>query len=326
MSDLFTSLKSDLSSRRMLPLLGLAALALVGALAYVALAGKSGSSTPGAPLATTGHVAQVPGPAVSSAPANPNAAVSETTVGTHYQHGGKMRDPFAALKGKSHAPATTKSSVGSSGTSSASNTSSPSGGSSPTTSGNTGAPVNPGGTSTQPSESSPSTPSGTAVTLYHVDVSLQRLSEEGKPVGQPQTFTDVTTKQPLPSKSRAMVEPLVVIGEAQRVAFLLTSEAILHGSARCWPNGGDCEVIELKAGESEELQYLQPSGSVVAYRLSVTSIQKIGQTANTADVKDARPSVAGTKLIAKMHLSIPTSAQLGGSLGTIVGRRSDGRR
>lgn len=44
MNDLLLALKEDLSSRRMLPLLIAAGLALVGALAYVGLVAASGPS------------------------------------------------------------------------------------------------------------------------------------------------------------------------------------------------------------------------------------------------------------------------------------------
>lgn len=318
MSELLSSLKTDLTSRRMLPLLALAGLALLGAIAYVALGAKSSSSTLSVGTSTTTqHVASLPGPAVSSAPANPNAAVSETTVGSNYQHGGKVHDPFTPLKGKAGqaAASSAKSSGGgsgagpstSSGTSSGSSSSGTSSGGSSSSSGGSGG--------TPPSNENPST-SPTSISAYHIDVSLQRLSEEGQPVGKAQSFHDVIALQPLPSKHKALVEPEGVTGDGTGVAFVLVGEEIIHGKATCVPSAADCQDIDVKLKVPEELQYQEEDGTVVAYRLTVTKIEKVGGTASTASV---HPSAAGRALIARRHLTIPSSAAFDGQLGTIVG-------
>jgi hypothetical protein len=310
MSDLLAALKADLTSRRMLPLLGIAGLALLGALAYVALAAKSGSSTPShSTSAATQHAPTVPGPAVSSAPANPNAAVSETTVGEGYQHGGKMRNPFTPLKSPQSKAAKSVSKSSASTSSASGSSSPPSGDSSP-------APTS-GGSGTS-GEGSGSTPS-TSIALYHVDVSLQQLSEEGKPVGAAQVFHNISTLQPLPSKHKALVAPQGVTGKGQDAVFVLIKPAILHGSASCVPNAGNCQAIEVRLHDSEELQYQQGEGPVSAYRLTVTKIEKLGSSGASASAAAVRGSAAGNALIAKMHLSLPSSAAFGGPLGSIVG-------
>ncbi len=307
MSDLFAALKADLSSRRMLPLLGLAGLALLGALAYVALASKSGVSTPPHVSASTLRAPPVPGPVVSSAPANPNAAVSETTVGEGYQHGGKMRNPFTPLKSPSEsAKSASKSSAS---TSSAGESSSSSGGSAPTPSSG-GSEASGEGTSPSPSAS---------IALYHVDVTLQRLSEEGKPVGTAQVFHNISTLQPLPSKHKALVAAQAVADKGQDVVFVLMKPAILHGSASCVPNAGNCQAIEVRIHTAEELQYEQGEGTVSAYRLTVTKVEKFGSTSATASAASVHASAVGSALITKMHLSLPSSTAFGASLGAIVG-------
>lgn len=316
MSDLLSSLKADLTSRRMLPLLALAGLALLGAIAYVALGAKSGGSTSSAGASTPAqHVASLPGPAVSSAPANPNAAVSETTVGSGYQHGGKVHDPFTPLKGKSSSPAAASSSKPSgggsgAGPSTASGTSSPSSGGAPSSGESNGSS---GGS--RSSNENPS-PSPTAISAYHIDVSLQRLSEEGQPVGKAQSFRDVIALQPLPSKHKALVEPEGVTGDGTGVAFVLVGEEIIHGKASCVPSAADCQDIDVKLKVPEELQYQEADGTVVAFRLTVTKIEKLGSSASVASV---HPSAAGRALIARRHLTIPSSAAFGGELGTIEG-------
>lgn len=317
MSDLLSSLKADLTSRRMLPLLALAGLALLGAIAYVALGAKPSSSTPSVGTSTTTqHVASLPGPAVSSAPANPNAAVSETTVGSNYQHGGKVHDPFTPLKGKASqaAASSSKSSGGGSGASPSTSSGTSSGSSSGTSSdGSSNSSGGSGGT--PPSNENPSN-SPTSISAYHIDVSLQRLSEEGQPVGKAQVFRDVIALQPLPSKRKALVEPEGVTGDGTGVAFVLVGEEIIHGKATCVPSAADCQDIDVKLKAPEELQYQEEDGTVVAYRLTVTRIEKVGGTASTASV---HPSAAGRALIARRHLTIPSSAAFDGQLGTIVG-------
>ncbi|HEV7942846.1 MAG TPA: hypothetical protein VGP17_08615 [Solirubrobacteraceae bacterium] len=307
MSDLLASIKADLSSRRMLPLLGLAAIALLGAIAYVALGAKSGNPSPPSSASTNPqHVASLPGPALSSAPANPNAAVSETTVGAKYQHGGKTRNPFTPLKDKSsqsHSAATQSSSGSSpssgSSTGTGSGSSTPSGGSQPTSG---------GGSSTPPSSS---------ISSYHVDVALQQLSEEGNPVGKVQTFQDVAELRPLPSKHKALVEPTSVVGGGAEVAFILMRPEIIHGNGKCVPSAADCQAIDLKLHASEELQYQEEDGTVLVYRLTVTKIEKV--SGSSASAASAHSSAAGSALITRLHLTIPSSAAFGGSLGTIVG-------
>ena len=98
MIEFLQSLRSDLSSRRLLPFVALAAVALIAAVAY-AVTGGSGSSTP-KPVASlpsisvTGSASALP---VTVAPTNPNEAVSETPGGVRYQSEGATRDPFIPL-------------------------------------------------------------------------------------------------------------------------------------------------------------------------------------------------------------------------------------
>lgn len=323
MSELLDSLKADLTSRRMLPLLAIAALALIGALAYSALASKSSSSVPGtASRSTHAEVAPLPGPTVASAPANPNAAAAETTLGVSYQHKGKMRNPFAPLPGAkssegSSSTATSTSSGGSASSagSESSNGSEP-GSSSGSSSSEGSSSSSEGSGGAQESGSAGSTPPPSPIALYRLDVTLQRLSETGTPAGEPQIF-HLTHPQLLPSKHKPLLAPLVVTGKGTGVVFALLREAILHGEASCVPNAGDCQAIEVKLNQAEELQYLQEDGSVLAYLLTVTKIERVnGGSASAASV---HPSSAASRLIAKMHLSLPSSLAFDSRLGTIVG-------
>lgn len=316
MSDLLSSLKADLTSRRMLPVLIVAALALLGALAYIALAGKASAPASSEALAPA-HETPLPGPTVASAPANPNAAVSETTIGSSYQHKGAMRNPFTPLVAP--APATTGESSAGSGSSSSSSSGSSTG------EGSSGGSSSGGSTGTGGSEGSspggsPPPPSG-SIALYHVDLTLQQLDEAGKTVGQPQTFETVTHLQPLPSRHKALLAPVGVAENGKAVAFTLLREAILHGKAKCVPSPGDCQGFELRLHAGEELQFPQNDGSMLYYKLTITKIERVSVDGSAASAAAVKSSVAGKALIAHMHLSVPSSSAFAQQLGTIVGVR-----
>jgi hypothetical protein len=66
--------------------------------------------------------------------------------------------------------------------------------------------------------------------------------------------------------------------------FALSREAILKGPARCIPSAEQCEAIDLEAGQSEELTYLEPDGQSVPYELKVLTITKESSTASAASV------------------------------------------
>jgi hypothetical protein len=324
MSELLSSLKADLTSRRMLPVLIVAALALLGALAYVALAGKAGAP-PSSEASAPAHEAPLPGPAVASAPANPNAAVSETTIGSSFQHKGAMRNPFTPLVAP--LPVTSASTTGGSSASTGGSGSSGSSGSSSTGEGSSGGGASGGstGSGTGGSEGSgpggsPQPPSG-SIALYHVDLTLQQLNEAGEPVGQPQTFKNVTHLQPLPSKHKALLAPVGVTDSGKAVAFTLLREAILHGKARCVPSPEDCQGFELRLHAGEELQFPQNDGSMLYYKLTITKIERVSADGSAARAAAVKSSAAGKALIARMRLSVPSSSAFAEQLGTIVGVR-----
>ena len=93
MTEMLESIKSDLLSRRMLPLLIALAVVLVAAAAYALSAGGSGAASPPAPAPS----ASIPAPAsalrVAVAPANAHAAVAETPAGLHFQSQGRHARP-----------------------------------------------------------------------------------------------------------------------------------------------------------------------------------------------------------------------------------------
>lgn len=316
MNDLLQSIKADLTSRQMLPLLVLAVLGLIAAGGYALLGGSSPSAGAPAPRATSvsASVPPVEGPSVSGAPANPHAALAETTSGGWYQHGGKVHNPFKPLPTK-EAPG---GSGGQSATASGGGSSGSGGSAGNGSSGGSAAEGAPGGEgSAEGGEGSPGGGEGhpgtgeeipRALTLYKVSATLTKLDEEGKPTGAPQTFTEMIPVRALPSKKKPLLAFLGVAKDRTDAVFLLVEPAILHGSAKCVPSPSDCEGIELAAHKGEELQYLEANGEVVAYELRVTEVKSFaGSEVGAAAKASKRGSKGAAELIAKLHLTDSTA-------------------
>lgn len=274
MTEMLRSLKSDLLDRRLLPILVALALLLVGAIAYLVLAGGGGGEA-GSPVAAGPSPAPVsPGPslAVTQAPPNPHAAVAETTVGVRYQHKPGSHDPFAPLPTPKAKSAAINSSSSSSSTGAGAG--STSAGTSPSSSSG-GAPTTP----LQPS--APAQPKPKTKTVHRlvatVGVAFGTIPGPGQPA-QLVPYENVKQGEPLPSTDN----PLVVFAKLSRdktqAIFKLVREAIVKGPAVCLPSETQCEQISLKAGQAEELSYVQPSGETQAYELVLHKISSHEET------------------------------------------------
>jgi hypothetical protein len=317
MNDFLNSLKADLTDRRMLPLVGLAVAALVGALAYVALGGGSGSTAPAAAVPSN---PVTPAGGLSVTQTTPEKGVAEVTSGAAAQKQGKARNPFTPLpeeKSKTSTSASsgsTASGTGSSGSaasgsgsgSTPSNSSPSSSGSSPSSSGS----KTPSAPST-PSSSTPSTPSKHEQ-LYHVAVVFGVPASPTDPLVP---YVDLKLMTPLPSAAQALVVYRGVTAGGKSATFTLVGEAILHGEGNCLPEAAQCEAIDLKPGQAEQLEYLPAGGTPVTYELKVVSIAS--SKASGAAVKDALrgESKAGRELLGRSGLlAIPylhASSQVG---------------
>lgn len=268
MNQFLESLKSDLLDRRMRPFVALAALALVGAIAYIALAGSSESP---APAAVT-HSAPVGLRSGVTITANtPEDALAETTSGGSSQHQGSTRDPFG---GTFTAATETKSSGGSSSSSSGStksesstSTSTPAGGSSPSS------PSTQGGSSPTPSSPSGKHSEGKPRTVYVLDALFGEVPQGQEKAPQPATLDELKLLTPLPSKQVPLLVYRGVKQGGKNATFTVAGEAILSGPGACKPNPFHCETVTLKAGQSEDVGYL-PTGSetVVTYELKIVSL------------------------------------------------------
>ncbi len=283
MNEILTSLKSDLSDRRLLPVLVALCLALAGAVAYVVLDGGGSSEAGTAP--SSAAAGSNPSPvthgvnvAVSEAKANPNAAVSETTEGARYRHKPGSRDPFTPLPSpKAASTAAAKSSgVSSPSTSSSSTSVEKSSSGSTSTGGSSTTPSTP--VKPAPKKATPKPP------VYVVSAQFGVLSTTPGQLAQLTPYPDLKRLQQLPSSQDERLIFSGARGNGKGAVFALSREAILKGPATCIPSAEQCEAIDLEAGQSEELAYLEPDGQSVPYELKVLSITKESSTASAASV------------------------------------------
>lgn len=283
MTEFLSSLKADLLDRRMLPLLALLGVGLAAAIAYVVLGGGGGSSsgggsrsTPSASVAPASPGSSGPSLPVTQAPANPNAAVAETTEGARYQHHSGAHNPFTPL-----AKAKTASSSGGSGSSGGSSSTAQS--ATPSSTGSTGSSSGSGSsgagaggaTPEKPAEPTPTKPQPhKPKTVYTVDVLYGVAPTVSGQVSQLTPFTGLKRMQPLPSAQDPRVVYAGVSSNGQDALFTLAGEAILKGQGTCVPRPTQCEAIALAQEQSEEFGYLEESGQTVVYELKVVSIAK----------------------------------------------------
>lgn len=310
MNELLQSIKADLLSRRMLPLLAVAGVALLGALAYAAVGGASSAKPPVTPPSAPASPGGVP---VSIAPASTTAAAAETPAGVQYQTQGSTRDPFVLPGGSPASSAASPSLAGSSPGSGKSSSSSGGNGSSPGASGGS-AP-----SASTPSHAAPSpaplqppspAPGGPRVSpppalkpeeLPFYNVSALFGLAPAKP-GEPATLTpyeDMKRFEPLPMAKAALVVFVGVISKkgTDRALFALIAPPILRGAGSCYPSDTHCQAIELEAGKSEELEFVKPSGETVDFELKIVKISKRSAPAGAASAKALHVSRAGKRAL-----------------------------
>jgi len=281
MNAFLSSVKADLLDVRLRLALIVLATALLAAVAY-ALFGGGASSTPVAstPIPLPSAIAGI----AIEAPATPKDAVSETTNGSSSYAGAPWRNPFTPLPEPKAQTASASSKQATSASTASSSSGSGSSKSSSTSSG--------GGSAPAASKPSPSTPPKRVYIHYHVtaEFGLIGVLPAGAPRPKLKTYPNMALDEALPDKSNAqLLFAGVVLKTGDQVVFTLTGAAILHGSAVCVPSATQCQAIELKAGQSETLEVVEPSGAPATYELRVISIGRSASTASAARAHAASP-------------------------------------
>jgi hypothetical protein len=318
MTDFLGSLKADLLDRRILPIVVLLGVALVGALAYAVLGGGSSASTPAplaAPVSPLSTAASASSITVTQAPTATGQPVAETTSGSVHRSVGASRNPFAPLPGAKAASSSTASATsagsGSSSSSTSGASSKTSGASAESTAGSGGA------TPTPESKPAPSKPK--KQTVYTLAV-LFGAVPAGSPSPSPSLtpYEHLKRQQPLPSSTQPLVVFRGVTAGGKSASFTLVGEAILRGGATCLPNASQCQAIDLKPGQVEELEYVPLEGAAVIYQLQVVSIDASKASASAARRVFRAESKAGLQFLRAAGLSALPGLRYSADKGVLV--------
>jgi hypothetical protein len=267
-SEFFQSLKADLTDRRLLPLVAVVAVGLVAALAY-ALMGGSSSHEASPPAASSS--AAVPGGLAVNATTS-ERAVAETTDGFREQRKGSARNPFQELPGATTTQSSSKTATSSPSSSSSSPSSS---GSGSTPSSET--PSSKTETKSQPKKSKPKT-------VYNVAIQFGVFPPGATPETVVLTpYENLKLQTVLPSTKNPLIVFRGVTVGGKSATFTIVGETIMHGTGACLPTPANCQALDLKPGQTEQLEYLPPSGGqMVVYELRVVSIEGTKAKASAA--------------------------------------------
>lgn len=248
---------ADLVEKRLWPV---AALLAAGLVAVPVVLAKSGDEAP--PPAPAAGVA-----IAAAAARDRDTVVTLDTAPEVRRHDGRGRDPFIQPKGSTptKAKALTSATTADAGA-----------GAGSTTSGGSGDDATPQTTTTKPKPKS----TGPA---YTVDLRFGQADSM-------KTLKDVTRLTPLPSAKSPFFVFLGAKDDGKTLVFLVSSDAKATGDGKCKPSSGDCETIELRAGDTEFFDLTTDAG-VVQYQMDIVKITKSGG-ASSASGKAARAARA----------------------------------
>jgi hypothetical protein len=313
MNDFLSSVKADLLDRRMLPILALVGAALLAALAYAQLGGGGSTSPPVSTGSPAPAIAPPSGIAVSPAPSSTGQPVAETTSGSAHR-AGATRNPFAPLPGAKAANAASSAAAGSTTSSSSSSTSS----SSTTTSPESGGGSSSGGATPTPEAKKPAAKEKSQ-TVYHVAVRFGTAPAGTPPLtAQLTPYDDLKRQQPLPDAKQPLIVFRGVIAGGKSATFTLVGEAILRGVAVCLPSASQCQAINLRPGQTEELEYIPLGGSAITYQLQIVSITSSKASASAARRSFKGQSKTGLELLRHAGLTALPGLRYSRAKGVLV--------
>jgi hypothetical protein len=319
MNDFLSSVKADLLDRRMLPILALVGAALLAALAYALLGGGGSTASPSGSTASSAPAVTTPsGIAISQAQSNTGEPVAETTSGSTHR-AGATRNPFAPLPGtKAAGAASTASSPKSSSGSSPSTPGAPATTSTESGGGSSSGGSSSGGATPTPEAKKPATKEKSQ-TVYHVAVRFGTAPAGTPPLtAQLTPYDDLKRQQPLPDAKQPLIVFRGVIAGGKRATFTLVGEAILRGSAVCLPSASQCQAINLRPGQTEELEYIPLGGAAITYQLQIVSITSSKASASAASRSFKRQSKSGLQLLRHAGLTALPGLRYSRDKGVLV--------
>lgn len=274
LNEMLQSIKADLLSRRLLPVLVLVGVMVLSAVAYAATTG--GSTTPSNPPAPSPSSA---GPTVSTvplstAPANPNEAVAETPGGMRFQSKGHERDPFTPLSGAAKAASSGAGATKGTGAGGSSALTKPGSSSKGTNTGGS-APV---ATKPIPAPGSSTAPT-TNVAPKHRHAGLTptqsyrlalSLTSQG---GNLDAIESLKRLSGLPSDDQPLLVYLGVLEGGHNALFVVQPGTVVNGPGACTPGPTDCEILSLAPGQIENLAVSTGGGDSEVALFAVTTIK-----------------------------------------------------
>jgi hypothetical protein len=318
MTEMLQSIKADLLSRRLLPLVGLLGVALLVAAGYALSGGSSGGSAPPATPPSASSPALPPGLAVVVAGPNAHAIVAETPAGKHYQSAGATRNPFAPLP-SAGSPASSTPGKPSSGSSS------------------TGSPSNAGGTDStgapsagsSPGTGAPATPTLPKPAPQPIHVGLTSTQSYGVALALTTTAGGLNTIDPLerlsvlPSEQQPLLVYLGVLKGGREALFVVQPGTVVSGPGTCAPGPTDCEILSLGQEQVESLAVRAGSGTASVALFAVTAI-KVDEYSSVAVANRARreTSAAGSALLAASTLPALPLFEYQPDVGAVVDLRN----
>ena len=306
MSEFLSSIRADLTDRRLLPVVGLVAACLVAAIAYAVLGGSGGAGESSSP---SGVPTVTPPAGIAVTGTTPEHAVAETTDGFKEQSSGKARNPFNPLPGSGSTASTAK--TASAGSSSSSSGSSSAG--STEAVGSTTETGSSGGTETK-TESQSKKKAQKPKTVYDVAIEFGTLPPGITPeTAQLTPFTKLKLQTPLPNATTTVLVFRGVTAKGKSATFSIVGEAFPAGTGVCLPSAVQCEAVDLKPGETEQFSVYNADGSSTIYELRVLTIvaeknaaKGSAKSARAASVSGWQESKAGWELLRKAgRLALP---------------------
>ena len=155
--------------------------------------------------------------------------------------------------------------------------------------------------------------------MYHVAV-LFGVAPPGTPAQNLQLtpYENLGRLQLLPSSAQPLLAFRGVTAGGQSATFTLLGESILHGPASCLPSASQCQAIELKPGQTEELEFLPPNGQAVTYQLQLVSISSSKASAARAATVFHAESKAGRELLRRKDLTALAGLRYSPEQGVLV--------
>ena len=174
----------------------------------------------------------------------------------------------------------------------------------PSTSGGTADAPGGGDGSTTPS-TAPAAPVGPAVPptggtskphFHRFDLSIRFGDSESDSLER----MTLSLLEPLPSQAEAVVAYTGVSKDGKSAKFLVDGGVVANGDGVCRGHTGECELVSLRAGETEFFDVVDELGNVTAsYELDLIKIHRAGgdssSPSRTASVKAIRATVASVQ-------------------------------